>query len=259
LSGSKNAAMARSKSRRAYCWTDEEPSRSHGSAARAPRRAAASSPLIRCGAPPGPPPGLLLDREVPYEAGVGTVLAERDLLLGGRREPVAASHSVCLTCSGSRRPGVAAGRDQQAQPGHCQAQIVNVPRPCPALAKAVEMLSPSERALSGRRLRDARGTGKPGLRAGTWRWRVASGAGKRQVTGREAGHGPLHLIHGGDLILFCPAEMIWPGPTRRSALPGRPLTARRASSGPATLRHSSPAEAAAHRVIWPQRTNSCRT
>ena len=74
-------------------------------------------------------------------------------------------------------------------------------------AEAVEMLSPLGTGTARRQLRDVGGVGKPTPRAGSWLWRAARGIGKaRQLADLcgEARQGPLHLIHGGDLVLILP-------------------------------------------------------
>ena len=110
----------------------------------------------------------------------------------------------------------------------------------------------------------------PGGDSGTWEeqgnlslTRVPGSGGRRVRAGKarrladlgcgEARRGPLHLIHGGDLVLFCPAQALSPGPTRRQALARRPqarpeLTAQRPhrdrpggdAAGPGCIRPAAP-------------------
>src|SRR5580704_3789421 len=105
---------------------------------------------------------------------------------------------------------------------------------------------PQETGAIRGKLRNVRGTGQPGSPAGVWPWRAARSASKTgQLVGlvRQGRARPLHLIHGGALLLFgtrfkgascalAPA----PGPPPRG--PGGPSTrSRRApkgSGGPGT-------------------------
>ena len=93
LSGRKNAAVALSKSRSACCCTDEEPSASHRSAARACGQLPLAFRTARRGPPARPPPRLLLYSQVPYEPGILTMSPENTHLRRCRVQPVPDRHS----------------------------------------------------------------------------------------------------------------------------------------------------------------------
>src|SRR5580704_4568788 len=69
------------------------------------------------------------------------------------------------------------------------------------------MLLPLETGTIRGQLRDRRTAGKPAVRVGAWYRRAVRGPGKpgnwRSWRG-AARQGPLHLIHEGGLVAFCP-------------------------------------------------------
>ena len=115
---------------------------------------------------------------------------------------------------------------------------------CPAAlaerrGQAVEILHCRKRAPLGGNSGDVTGAGKPEPGAGGWHWHQEARSCRDRATGRcrKAGRsgsarpdralqdkavrqGPLHLIHGGGLVPFCPTQPFWPGPTRQNS-PGR--------------------------------------
>jgi len=76
------------------------------------------------------------------------------------------------------------------------------------------MFSPSETGTtSGATPETRKGTGKPVSHAGAWPWRWAVEAGRAGQPvnlARRAEQGPLHLIHGGGLLLLCPSAILRP-------------------------------------------------
>ena len=95
LPGSKNAVIARAKSRSACCWTVWEPAASHGCSARAGGELPALLQVARRALPARPPVGVLLDGQVPYVPGVAAVVPQHGLL-GGRGEQPVPGHANTL-------------------------------------------------------------------------------------------------------------------------------------------------------------------
>ena len=112
--------------------------------------------------------------------------------------------------------------------------------PCAALAYAVEMSHRWKRVLPGGDPGNVGGAGRLVPRMGTWPRRAARGVGKAGRLAspvRRGQAGPLHLIHGGALLILSGWNAL-AGPVRRSRA-CRPAPRRLASAAPRSCAISS--------------------